>query len=120
MSMISTGWPWPAAMFTRRPSATRLARFPPGSVYSSTNSRTRRLLFAAFSRSAFEISFEMPRVREDDAVLHRREVRGGHDVLATRRGDDEVRLSDGAAHGDDFESVHRSFNCFHRIDLGDD
>src|SRR2546425_11382756 len=56
MSMISTGWPWPAVMFTRRPSATRLARLPPGNVYSSTNSRTRRLLFAAFSRSSFEIS----------------------------------------------------------------
>src|SRR5438093_11051868 len=62
----------------------------------------------------------MARVREDDAVLHRREMRGRHDVLATRRGDDEIRLSNGAAHGEDFESVHRSFDCFHRIDLGYD
>src|SRR5207245_7748449 len=49
-------------------------------------------------RSFLQIAFrdfvvEMARVREDDAVLPRRESRGGHDVLATRRGDDEVRLS---------------------------
>src|SRR5213594_3514856 len=63
---------------------------------------------------------EMARVREDDAVLHRREMRGRHDVLATRRGDDEIRLSNGAAHGEDFESVHRSFDCFHRIEASMD
>src|SRR3970040_787304 len=44
MSMISTGWPWPAARFTRRPSARRYSRLPSGNAYSSTNSRTRRRL----------------------------------------------------------------------------
>src|SRR6267143_1025440 len=56
MSMISTGWPWPAAMFRSRPSAIKWIRLPCGRTYSSTNSRTFRFVFASFSRSAFEIS----------------------------------------------------------------
>src|SRR5207249_3533357 len=56
MSMISTGWPCPAAIFRRRPSATRWIRLPSARTYSSTNSRARRFDFARRSRSAFEIS----------------------------------------------------------------
>src|SRR5947199_1624283 len=56
MSMISTGWPWPAAMFRSRPSAIKWIRFPSGKTYSSTNSRTFFLVFERRSRSALEIS----------------------------------------------------------------
>ena len=67
-----------------------------------------------------DLIVEVARVREHDAVFHRGEVRGGDDILAAGRGDDEVRLPHRASHREDFESVHGGLDGFHRIDLGDD
>ena len=67
-----------------------------------------------------DLVVEVADVGEDRLVLHLLHVRGGDDVEAARRGDDDVGLADDRVELGHLVAVHRGLQRADRVDLGDD
>ncbi len=62
----------------------------------------------------------MPRIREYRIVLHQKKMLFGYNLAAAGYGNEEVADSRCFAHSHNFKTVHYSFHCFYRINLGYD
>ena len=67
-----------------------------------------------------DLDVEVPRVREDRAVLHAREVLRADGPLVAGDGDEDVAHLDGARHRHHPVAVHGRLQRAHRLDLGHD
>src|SRR5699024_10270797 len=67
-----------------------------------------------------DLVVEVADVAQDGVVLHLLHLLEGDDAQVARRGDDDVRRTDGVVDGDDREAVHQRLQRVDRVRLGDD
>ena len=105
--------------FTRRPSDSRMMRWPSAKVISSTCGLMLCPL-EVLQASDLDLVVEVADVADDGPVLHRPHVVEGDDVLVAGGGDEDVGAGSRVLHGRDLVAFHRGLQGADRVDFRDE